>query len=393
MDITASKRIRSIAGYAFKEIDDKVAALAASGVAPVDFGVGDPKDPPFRSVVQRTAAEIEAQLTSGYPSYVGHGDFRAGCAAYLAERFGVEVDPDRELISTIGSKEFVFNLPEAFVDPGDAVIVPNPAYPPYIRGTLFAEGEPVLVNLLEENGFLPDLEGIPAAVWDRARMIWVNYPNNPTAVFAPDEFYEKLLWHARKHDVIVCSDEAYIESHFTDSRPRSLLELSKEGVIAVFSFSKMANMTMFRVGFAAGDPRIIDVAKKLKTNIDSGTATFVQLGALPALTDSDAAAALRAGYREKLDVLTNALDAAGLPPCRPEGTIYVWQRAPEGMDGLALAGRLLEPDLGIVVTPGAALAEEVGGVNPGANHVRFALTPTLEQIRTAAERLSGARLT
>lgn len=390
MVVHLSQRISSIAGYAFAEIDQKVAALQQSGVEPIDFGVGDPHDPPFPSVVAATKAGIDEHLCSGYPSYVGHPDFRAGVAAYVARRFGVEVDPNTQVISSVGSKELVFNLHEAFVDPGDAVIVPNPAYPPYIRGTLFAEGVPYFVNLTEEGRFLPDLDAIPPVVWDKARLIWVCYPNNPTAVFAPDAFFDKLLYYAHKHEVIVGSDEAYIENYYGEQKPRSLLELSTEGVVCVFSLSKMANMTMFRVGFAVGDARIIAALKKLKTNIDSGTPTFVQMGALAALADEAAQEALREGYRRKAAVLRAALADAGFPPTEADGTIYLWQRAPAGYDGLTLATRLLDPDLGLVVTPGPALAREHDGINPAQHHVRFSLTPTLAEVERAAARLRAA---
>lgn len=389
MDIRLSRRISSIAGYAFAEIDAKVDVLKQSGVTAIDFGVGDPHDPPFASAVQGTKAGIDAHLCSGYPSYVGHPTFRRAVADYMARRFGVQVDPDRQVISSVGSKEMVFNLPEAFVDPGDTVLVPNPAYPPYIRGTLFSEGKPYFMNLLEENGFLPDLDAIPEAVWQAARIIWVNYPNNPTTAYAPDAFYDKLLWFARKHQVIVGSDEAYIENYH-DTPPRSLCEFSTDGVVCLMSLSKMANMTMFRVGFAVGDERIIDALKKLKTNIDSGTPTFVQAGAIAALADTEAQDALRASYRQKTAVLQEALDEKGFPHVEAKGTIYIWQKALAGHDGLSLASRLLEPDLGIVVTPGPAVTEEQHGINPGKDFVRFSLTPTLDEIHEAARRIRAA---
>ena len=388
MRVEPSSRIGDIGSYAFSDLDKQVAGLRESGVAPLDFGVGDPKDPPFPSVVGQTIAALHEQLTSGYPSYVGHPRFRKEAAAYVEDRFGRPIDPETEVISSVGSKEMVFNFHEGFVNPGDTVIVPNPAYPPYIRGTLFAEGKPYYVNLLEENRFLPDLDAIPAAVWDAAKIIWVNYPNNPATVFAPDEFFEKLLHYAHRHDVVVGSDEAYIEN-YCDQRPRSILEFAKEGVAALFSFSKMANMTMFRAGFVCGDSRIIDVLKKLKTNIDSGTPTFIQLGALAALTDDPALAAMRRAHVAKADVLCAALSKAGFPPAYREGTIYVWQKCPAGYDGMAVAKRFLQPDLALVATPGVMLSMEVGGVNPGANFLRFALTPTLAQVKEAAARLEG----
>jgi len=390
MRVEPSSRIGDIGSYAFSDLDNQVAKLRDSGVTPVDFGVGDPKDPPFPSVVEQTIRSLHSELTSGYPSYVGHPRFREEAAAFVEARFGRPIDPETEIISSVGSKEMVFNFHEGFVNPGDTVIVPNPAYPPYIRGTLFAEGNPYYVNLLEENRFLPDLDAIPSAVWDAAKIIWVNYPNNPTTVFAPDEFFDKLIYYAHKHDVVIGSDAAYSEN-FCAQRPRSILEFTKEGAVALFSFSKMANMTMFRAGFVCGDSRIIDVLKKLKTNIDSGTPTFIQLGALAALTDEPSLAAMRQAHVDKADVLCAALERAGFPPAYREGTIYIWQKCPEGHDGLEVARRFLQPDLGLVATPGVMLSLEVGGVNPGADFLRFALTPTLEQVKVAATRLEGVR--
>lgn len=386
MKVKPANRIASIGSYAFSDIDSLVEALARSGVTPVDFGVGDPRDPPFSSVVEQTKSSLDEQLCSGYPSYVGHPRFRQGVAEYMERRFSVAIDPDTEVLSSVGSKEMIFNFHEGFVNPGDVVIVPNPAYPPYIRGTLFAEGKSWFINLLEENRFLPDLDSIPAAVWDKAVLIWVNYPNNPTTAFAPPEFYEKLLYYAARHDVIVGSDEAYADNYY-DEKPHSALEFSKQGVVAFHSFSKMANMTMFRAGFVCGDSRIIDVLKKLKTNIDSGTPTFIQLGALAAFQDQKAQEQLRDNCRGKLAILQEVLAETGFPPGYADGTIYLWQKCPEGLTGLCLAKRLLQPDLGIVVTPGQFITSEVEGVDPGENFVRFALTPTVDEVKEAARRL------
>lgn len=389
MKITASRRIASITPYAFAEINKKVEALESSGVKAIDFGVGDPHDPPFESVIKETKLAVEQQKCSGYPSYYGHVDFRKTIAQYMETRFGVSIDYEKEVISSIGSKELIFNFPEAFVNPGDVVIIPNPAYPPYIRGTLFAEGKSYIVNLLEQNNFLPDLDSIPVEIWEKAKIIWVNYPNNPTTVFAPDDFFNKLLFYANKYDVIVGSDEAYIDNYHS-TRPRSLLEFSKKGVVSFFSFSKMANMTMFRVGYACGDERIISILKKLKTNIDSGTPTFIQLGALKALSDHEAQNRLRESYVEKQKLLQAALSEKGFPLCSPKGTIYIWQKVPNGYTGLTLAKRFLEPDIGIVVTPGQAISSTINNVNPGQDFVRFSLTPTIDEIKIAAQRIRAA---
>lgn len=391
MRVEPSKRIQELTGYAFSVIDEKVGALKRSGVAPIDFGVGDPHEPPFQSVVERTVKELHENLTTGYPAYIGHQRLREEVADYYRRTYGVSLDPETEIMSSLGSKEMIFNFHEAFIDPGDTVIVPNPAYPPYIRGTRFAEGKCFFVNLLEENRFLPDLDKIPIDVWQAAKLIWVCYPNNPTTVCAPDEFFDKLVHYAHKYDVIIGGDEAYNENFYA-KRPRSILEFTKDGAVSFQSFSKMANMTMFRVGYVAGDQRIISQVKKLKTNIDSGTPTFIQLGALAALRDDEALAAMRTGYARKQEVLRAVLRSKGFPEGYADGTIYLWQKAPTGMDGVALATRFLEPDLGLVVTPGAMLSREVDGVNPGRDFVRFALTPTQQEVEEAAARLKAAAI-
>ncbi|MFH0798610.1 MAG: aminotransferase class I/II-fold pyridoxal phosphate-dependent enzyme [Pseudomonadota bacterium] len=391
MQITLSERLAGLSGYAFAEVDRRVAELKAKGIEPIDFGVGDPTEPTpeiVRAAIQRA---VDARASGGYPSYAGSREFRGAAAAWMRRRFKVELDPEKEISATIGSKEAVFNFPEAILNPGDVVLVPNPGYPPYARGTLFAEGQAHYMNLLPERGFLPDLEAIPDDALRRARIIWINYPNNPTGAVAPREFFKRAAEFGAKHGIIVASDEAYTENYYGEP-PSSILEVAREGVIAFHSLSKRSCMTGYRVGWIAGDSRIVEAFKKLKTNIDSGTPTFIQDAAAAALSDESHVEELRALYRKKRDIIVDAFVAAGLPECRPEATLYIWQRIPKGVSSVEFAKRLLDPEVAIVATPGSWVSEPAAGINPGEGFVRLALVPALPQCRLAAERIRRLKL-
>jgi len=387
MEIRASKRIQSLSGYPFAEIDRMVGELKAGGCDPIDFGVGDPTEPTPEMVRKAVQSGVDGRASAGYPSYIGDRSFRVAVADWMGRRFGVELNPDTEVCATVGSKEAVFNFPNAVIDPGDVVICPSPGYPPYNRGTLFAGGVPWYYPVTIENGFLPDLDAIPADVLARARIIWVNYPNSPSGTVAPDDFWPRLIEFAHSHDLIIGSDEAYTEVWFRQ-RPRSILEFGRDGIMVFQSLSKRSNMTCHRVGWVCGDERLVALFKKLKTNIDSGTATFIQDGAVAALSDEIHVDAMREMYRAKRDVLIPALEAIGcvVPPA--DATLYLWPRVPEGMTGLDFARRLLAPEVAVVCTPGPALGEPLAdGTNPGMHHVRFALVPSVEDCRRAASRI------
>ncbi len=389
MDIRVAKRITALPAYAFQVLDEKVASLRRAGVEPIDFGVGDPSTP-TPPVVRRACQEaIDARAQAGYPSYIGALEFREQVAEWTKRRFAVEIDPQTQVSSTLGSKEGIFNFAEAFVDPGDLVLIPSPGYPPYSRGTWFAEGKTYFYPLDERNGFLPDLSAIPSDVARAAKIMWVNYPNSPTGVCPGLDFFEQLVGWTRKNHIILASDEAYSEIYFGDEPPPSALNVGDEGVVVFNSLSKRSAMTCYRAGWAAGDPRIIAAFRKLKTNIDSGTPTFIQDAAAAALNDETHVAQMREEYRERRDILVDALARVGLRRSTPEGTLYIWQAVPEGMTALDFAEKLMDPAIGIVATPGDLIAEECAdGHNPAAGYVRFALTPSVEQVTLAAQRLS-----
>jgi len=388
MNITGSEKLNKLGNYAFDEVNKIVAKLKNEGIKPIDFGVGDPSSPTPEFVRDAVKAAIDIYTNTGYPSYIGQLKYRQIISKWMNERFGITVDPDTEVCSTIGSKEAVFNLPQAFINTDDIVILPNPGYPPMKNGTIFAGGIPYFVSLKEENNFLLDYKSIPEDIAEKAKIIWINYPNSPTGVCATKEYYQGLIDWAQKYDIIIAADEGcYIDIYF-DKKPISILELSKKGIITFYSMSKRNNMTGYRVGWVAGDKDIIEKFKKLKTNIDSGTPDFVQAGAIAALNDEDHAKQMRNEYKEKRNIILEAFREAGWPECKSEATFYLWLKTPSSMNSLDFAKELLSKELAIVVTPGAWISDiDKDGFNPGDNYVRFALVPPIEEVKIAAERI------
>ena len=386
MNIKISERLTSLTGYAFAEVEKKVAELKSQGIDPIDFGVGDPTEPTPEIIRAAVKKGVDERATSGYPSYIGSAEFREAIASWTKRRFGVALDPATEIASTVGSKEAVFNFPEAILNPGDVVLVPNPGYPPYTRGTKFAEGNVHYLNLLPEDGFLPDLDSISKGVLSKAKILWINYPNNPTGAVAPFEFFKRAAEFGHKHNIIIASDEAYTENYY-GVFPPSALQASKEGVIVFQSLSKRSCMTCYRIGWVAGDAVLIEAFKKLKTNIDSGTATFIQDAGIAALSDESHVEELRSLYKKKRDIIVSAFKDAGFSDCTPEATLYLWQRIPKGFTSVEFAKRLLNPEVAIVTTPGSWISEETKSGNPGEGFVRLALVPTIDQCMVAAERI------
>jgi LL-diaminopimelate aminotransferase len=391
MDIVVSDRVNAIGSYAFADVDNIVEQLRKEGIEPIDFGVGDPTLPTPDIIREACKAGIDKRMSSGYPSYIGNSEYRETVSRWSRRRFGIDLNPGKEIMSTIGSKEAIFNFPETFINPGDYTLALNPGYPAWSRGTHFAEGKTYFLNLLPENDFLPDLQTVPHRILKRAKLLWINYPNNPTTAFPTESFYREVIDFCEHNGIIIASDESYTENYY-DEAPISILQLKKEGIVAFQSLSKRSNMTCYRVGWVAGDNRIIDAYKKVKPNIDSGTATFIQDAAIAALGDEKHVEELREDYRVKRDILIDALTAIGLPRCEPKGTIYIWQRVPEGYDSVSFAKKLLERDVAVVTTPGNWLSREAHGVNPGEGFVRFAVVPVLSRVKEAAERIRNLKL-
>ena len=385
MEIKYSKLINKTGKYAFAEINKKVDELKQKGIKVIDFGVGDPKSPTPYFVINNLSKLARNRATSGYPSYIGDLNYRKACAKYMKREYDVELDPETEISSTIGSKEAIFHFPIGFTDPGDIVICPTPAFPVYKIGTQFRNAEVHFTPLLEKNNFLIDFSLIPDDVAEKAKIIWTNYPNSPTGVSATKEWLQVLVSWAKHYNVIIAADEGCYNDIYFNEKPLSLLEIQKEGIITFYSLSKRSNMTGYRVGFVAGDERIISGFKKVKTNIDSGTPTFIQDAACLALEDQVEVLKMRKEYKLKRYIMIKALTACGLEAPIGDSTFYLWQKVPKNFNSIKFAEKLIE--LGIIVTPGQLISDEADGINPGTNFVRFALVPTIEETEEAAERI------
>lgn len=380
-----SERLKRLPPYLFKEIDQKKAEVASKGVDIIDLGVGDPDLPTPPHIIDALKRAVDDPANHRYPSYSGMGGFKEAVAEWYHQRFGVELDPETEVVSLIGSKEGIAHFPLAFINPGDLALVPTPAYPVYNIGTLFAGGESVFMPLVEENDFLPDLDAVPEEPLSRTRVLFINYPNNPTAAIAGLDFFEKAVELARKYNIIVCHDAAYTEVAFDGYRPSSFLEApgAKEVGVEFHSLSKTFNMTGWRIGFAVGNREAIAALGAVKSNIDSGVFQAVQMAGIKALLGNHSCVKETLDvYTRRRDLMVKGLKEAGFNLRSPKATFYLWVRVPEGYTSTQLASRLLE-DGGLVVTPGNGFGD------PGEGYFRIALTQERERLAQAIERLTG----
>jgi succinyldiaminopimelate transaminase len=369
-----SPLLSSLAAYPFVRLEEAKRAAAARGIEIIDFGVGDPREPTPRLVRDALAAALGD--SSRYPLAQGLPELREAIAGWARRRFDVALDPDTEIIPTLGSKEAIFALAQVVVGDRRLIAVPDPGYPVYERGALFAGGEPVGVPLLEDNAFLPDLDAVHADVWEQLAVFWVNYPNNPTAAVAPLEFYERLGELARRHGFLLASDEAYSELWF-ESPPPSALQLADRTNVLVFNtLSKRSSMTGYRSGFAAGDPQLIAALRAFRPTVGTAPQEFVQLASIAAWGDEAHVEETRERYGRKRKLVAGALERKGLWIAGKAATMYLWVAVPAGETSESFAGRLLEH--GVVVAPGAYLGAA------GEGYVRFALVPSLEDCARAA---------
>jgi len=383
-----SARLAALGGYAFDELDRLRDTRRAAGVDVIDFGVGDPTEPVPERVVAAAREGLFTHQRAGYPSYNGSPAFRQEVAAWFERRHGVHLDAGAEVTSSVGSKEAVFHLPLAFVDPGEGVLLPSPGYPPYARGTALAGGRCHTYAVSSEGSPLPDLDTLTADESDRLRVVWITQPHVPTGRAATLDELRRLADQCRERDVLLCSDEAYSEL-WLDAPVASALETGLDHVLVFQSLSKRAAMTSYRVGFVAGDARAVATFRKLKLNIDSGTPDFIQDAAIAALRDDAAPAASRAAYAERIDSVLPALADLGCAVQRPQAGFYLWVGTPEGSSGVDFARRLLAEEPALAVMPGEWLADPVADVarQPGDGMVRFAMVPSLDRCREAADRL------
>ncbi len=383
-----SDRLKRLPPYLFAEIDEMKRRKEREGVRVIDFGVGDPDIPTPKHIVEAMQRAVERPENHRYPSYEGMLSFRQAVAEFYMRRKGVKLDPEREVISLIGSKEGIAHLPLAFVNDGDYVLVPDPGYPVYYSSTLLADGIPYRVPLRKENGFLPDFESIPEDVARKAKIMFLNYPNNPTAAIAEKEFIKAAVEFCKDYGIILAHDFAYGEITFDGYRAKSFLEVDEafEVCIEFNSLSKTYNMTGWRIGFAVGNEEILKGLLKVKTNVDSGVFQAVQEAAIAALTGGDECIERNCRiYQERRDVLIRGLREMGLKFEKPKATFYVWCEVPEGYTSMEFTKKLLN-EAGILVTPGVGFGEY------GEGFVRFALTKDVGVIEEAIDRLKNVNL-
>ena len=381
-----AKRIEKLPPYLFAEIDRKVAEAKARGADIISFGVGDPDLPSPPHVVEAMQKAAADPATHRYPSYTGMPEFRQSIASWYGQRFGVTLDPDDEVQPLVGSKEGIFHLPVAFIDPGDVALIPDPGYPVYETGTILAGGEAVLLPLTEQNGYKPDLSALPTDVVERARVLWLNYPSNPTAACVDRSFLAEAVEFCTRNDLLLAHDAAYTEITFDGYVAPSVLEVdgAMDCAIEFHSLSKTYNMTGWRVGWVAGAPVAIEAMKRLKTNVDSGIFDAVQRAGIAAIEGpQDYHLECVDRFRHRRDLLCDGLKSMGIVVEPPKGSIYVWVPVPEGHTSESFTTFLLDT-CDIVVAPGT-------GYGPsGEGYVRFSLTLEDDRLEKGVERLRKA---
>jgi len=378
-----AKRIEKLPPYLFVTISKKIAEKRAQGEDVITLAVGDPDIPTPRHVIERLCQAAQDPQNHRYPESEGLPQFRNAIAQWYEKRFGVTLEPDREILPLIGSKEGIGHIALCLIDPGDIALVPDPAYPVYSIGTMFAGGSSYYMPLTEDNEFLPDLDRIPAEIARRAKILWINYPNNPTAAVADHEFFERVVAFARKYDIAVCHDAPYTEVAFDGYRPVSFLEAhgAIETGVEFHSLSKSYNMTGWRVGMMVGNAGIIDALRRVKSNLDSGIPQAIQQAAIEALTGpQDCVTEHNTIYKRRRDRLLQTLNQIGLEARPPSASLYIWARVPAGYTSLEFATSLLE-DAGVVVTPGISYGKY------GEGYIRLSLTVPDQRLEEALARL------
>jgi LL-diaminopimelate aminotransferase len=379
-----AERLKKVPPYLFVEIDRLKNEKLKKGADIIDLGIGDPDLPTPSEIVEVAKKALENPAFHRYPSNQGSEFFRKSCANYMKRRFGVEFDPETEVSALIGSKEGIAHFPLAFVNPGDVVLCPEPAYPVYHLGTLFAGGEPYYLPLLWENNFFPDLGSIPKEVLERAKILWLNYPNNPTGAVATREFFAEAISFAKRYGLILAHDAAYVEMCFEEPA-LSIFEVdgARDVAIEFHSLSKTFCMTGWRIGFAVGKKELVQGLAKVKSNIDSGVFTAIQYAGAYALDNLERIVPpLRAVFKERRDYLAKALQELGFELKIPQATFYLWVKVPKGFTSTDFCRKLLE-ELDLVVTPGNGFGAS------GEGYFRIALTVGVDTLKRAVERLSS----
>jgi len=383
MKIELAERLKKLPPYLFLEIDRAKRQAREEGRDIIDLGIGDPDAPTPQFIIDALNTALKDPSTHRYALDAGLLDFRKEIALWYKKRFGVSLDPEREILPLIGSKEGIAHAPLAFINPGETALVPDPCYPPYKSGVVFCGGRIELMPLTEENGFTADISAIKKSVANRAGMMYLNYPNNPTSACVDEAYFERASAFAGKFGVILCHDAAYTELSFDGYRPPSLLGAkgAKEVGVEFHSLSKTFNMTGWRIGFVAGNKDIVSAIAKVKSNIDSGVFTAIQRAGAAALKNYEGHIdSLRDTYLKRRDVLCDGLNSVGWEVKRPKATFYVWCKCLKGFDSMGLAGHLLDK-ADVIVTPG------VGFGPNGEGYVRMALTVSAQRLKEAVERI------
>ena len=386
INVELASRVKNLPPYLFATIDKMKQETKAKGVDLIDLSIGDPDIPTPGHIVEAMKKAVEKPEHHRYPSYEGMLSFRKAVAGWYKRRFDVALDPADEALSLIGSKEGIGHVPLAFVEPGDTVLVPSPGYPVYPVSVLFAGGVSHFMPLREENGFLPDFKAVPEETLQKAKLMFINYPNNPTAAVAPRAFYEEVVALAARYSIIVCHDAAYSEIYFDGEKPLSFMQIegAKDVGIEFHSLSKTYNMTGWRIGFAVGNPDIIAGLGKIKSNLDSGVFQAIQEASVIALgTDEGILSGIRKTYQDRRDALYEGLKGIGIEVALPKASFYLWAKVPKQFDSSSFVAHILEK-AGVLTTPGNGFGA------PGEGYVRFALTVPVERMKEAVERLRKA---
>lgn len=383
-----AQRIETIPPYLFAEIDKKKEEAIKRGVDIINLGIGDPDQPTPNNIIEKLRESVKDPKTHDYPPYAGTAEFRQAVALWYKNRFGIDLNPDNEVMALIGSKEGIAHIFLAFIDPGDFSLIPDPGYPVYKTATLFANGFPYIMPLLEKNNFLPDLEEIDEEIAQRAKLMFINYPNNPTAAVADKTFFEKVVKFAKKYDILVCHDFAYSEMTFDNYKASSFLEVdgAKDIGIEFHSLSKTYNMTGWRLGFAVGNKEAISALSIIKTNVDSGVFKAIQEAGIEALTGpQDNIEKMNKIYTGRRNVVINGLNKLGWNLKPTKATFYIWIPTLNKINSMEFSNLLLEKT-GIIVTPGIGYGEY------GEGYVRIALTVDEKRLEEAIERLKNLKL-
>ncbi len=381
-----AERIRNLPPYLFAQIEKKIDDAKKAGKDIISLGIGDPDMPTPDYIVDELCKEARNPANHQYPSSQGLTSFREAVADWYKRRFGVEVDPEEEVVSLIGSKEGIAHVPMCFTNPGDINLVPDPGYPVYSAGTLFAGGESYIMPLLEENGFLPDLSAIPVDIAKKAKIMFLNYPNNPTGAMATEEFFQDVVRFAKEYDIVVCHDAAYTEIAYEGPKPISFLQVegAKDVGIEFGSPSKTYNMTGWRIGWAAGAKDIIEPLRRLKTNIDSGVFQAVQYAAIAGLKGpNESVEGFCDIYRKRRDLIVETLNSLGCNIKSPKATIYIWAPVPAGYKSIDFVEKVFD-ETGVVITPG------IGYGQHGEGYFRISLTVPDDRLKEALTRLKNS---